>query len=119
MRSLLFALIVGGLAFACAPYGHAIASVFGTQGHWTLLAAVIAAFLPPWWMGKAFMPRKDAAREAARRNSRPDYYDFDEHHWHHNPQDADPEGIKLQYLLLSLGAWGFQVFLVYKTVRYG
>ncbi len=64
------------------------------------------------------MTNQEARRIAAEINGRPDYYDFDRQRMMRNPHDADPEGIKIQYLLASCVAWFFQAFIVYKAFFY-
>ena len=118
MRSIVFAALVAGFAYWCRRYSDALSSIVGTHGSGTLIAAAVAGFFPPWLMGRAFMTSQEARRIAAELNSRPDYYDFERNRTVRNPRDADPEGIKVQYLLASLVAWFFQVFVIYKAFFY-
>lgn len=118
MRSVAFAVVVVAFAYWNRPYGNALSSIVGTHQQTTLVIAGIAAFLPPWLMGRAFMTNQEARRMTADSNSRPDYYDRDEQRMIRNSQDADPESIKVHFLLASLVAWCFQVFVFYKAFFY-
>ena len=118
MRSLLYALLVAGVAWKVPAYSRAVSGLCGSSDVYTILIAAIAAFAAPWLMTRAFMNHRDAAREAADQNSRPDYYDTDHHHWHRNPQTATADSIKAHYFFLSLGAWLLQGYLAFRSFYY-